>query len=224
LTSDKILEFIKQLDPENDKIVRMRAAIGLGNFGEEATKAIPALINTLKNDESSKVREHAAKALGEIAKKVPETSIPQKLVDSMLDDPSESVRLIAAEALGELGEKAIQALSIVMCSEADLGVLEKTIETLGKIVETIGSEHQELPQSMITEIITVVKKHTVESLHLAAIDAILKIGEPAIKPLLKIFREEASKDVKTVIEIIFEKLAQKLGYRNKAALIRTHDY
>jgi len=218
------VELIKQLEPENDKIVRMRAAIGLANCAEEAKNAIPALLNALKNDESSKVREQAAKALGEIAKKVPNTSIPQKLVDSMLDDPSESVRLIAAEALGELGEKAIPALSIVMRSEADLGVLEKTIETLGKIVETIGKDQQELLQSMLTEIIAVVKKHTVESLHLAAIDAILKMGEPAIKPLLKIFRQEESKDVKTVIEIIFEKLAQKLGYRNKAALIRTHDF
>ena len=65
---------MKNLEPKNDKIIRMRAAIALSDLGEEAKEAIPALLLTLKEDESSKVRENAAKALGQMGINVSEVA------------------------------------------------------------------------------------------------------------------------------------------------------
>lgn len=222
MTQEKIQELIKNLEPKNDKIIRMRAAIALSDLGEEAKEAIPALLLTLKEDESSKVRENAAKALGQMGKNV--SKVAKALVNSMHDDEAESVRLVAAESLGELGDVAVPALLTVLRNENNIGVLEKTIETLGKIGLWAKSEEPELINSLVSEILLVIGKNTIESLHIVAVETITKMGEAAIKPLLKVYKSEESIDVKTVIEVIFERLAQQLGYRNGAALIRIHDY
>lgn len=222
MTKEKIQELIKNLDPINNKITRMRAAITLGDLGKEANEATEALLFTLKEDESSKVRESAAKALGQIVSN--DSTVATSLVDSMLDDEAESVRLIAAESLGELGDIAVPALLSVLRKETNVGVIEKTLETLGKIGLWAKSEEPDLINSIISEIITVIGKYTIESLHIVAVETIVKMGETAITPLLKAYKTEESVDVKTVIDVIFERLAQQLGYRNRAALIRVNDY
>ena len=52
-------------DQDEDSSVRSNAAIALGNIGEGAKDAVPALIQALQ-DQNSEIRYHAAMALGEI--------------------------------------------------------------------------------------------------------------------------------------------------------------
>ncbi|MBN1330009.1 MAG: HEAT repeat domain-containing protein [Candidatus Heimdallarchaeota archaeon] len=219
---DKTSDLISKLSPENDKIVRMRAAMTLGESKISSPEVIKALLDVLNTDESSKVRENAARALGQVGKETPNVAVA--LVKSMLDDQAESVRQISAESLGELGEKAVPALLSVLRNETNVGVIEKTIETLGRIGIWAQTEEPELVNSLVTEILSVIKKNNIESLHIVAIDTILKMSKATIYPLLRIYKSEESKDVRTVIDVILEKLAIQLGYRNRAALIRIHDF
>ncbi|NHJ86740.1 MAG: HEAT repeat domain-containing protein [Asgard group archaeon] len=219
---EKTSDLILKLSPENDKIVRMRAALALGESQHNSPETIKALLDVLKNDESSKVRENAARALGQIGKEI--STVAVALVNSMLDDQADSVRQISAESLGQLGEKAVPALLSVLRKESNVGVIEKTIETLGGIGVWAQTEEPDLVNSLVIEILSVIKKNTIESLHIVAIDTILKMGKAAIKPLLQIYKTEESKDVHTVIDVILEKLAIQLGYRNRATLIRIHDF
>ncbi|NHJ84059.1 MAG: HEAT repeat domain-containing protein [Asgard group archaeon] len=219
---NNISDLIKNLESKNDKIIRMRAAIALGEMGKKAIEAVPALIVSLKEDESAKVRENAAKALGQIGKDAHE-AVPA-LVNSMMDDSSETVRQIAAESLGELGDRAVPALLSVLRTESDVGVIVKTIETLGKIGEWAKKNEPDLIEPIINDIVSAISRKDNEVIHNAAIESSLKMGEAVILPLLKIYKNGEKKNVITVIEIIFERLAQQLGLRSRAALIRNYDY
>jgi HEAT repeat protein len=75
---------------------RQRAASTLGAMGATAIKAMPALIDALRNDMNEGVRENAARALGAIGPPA-QDAIPA-LTES-LRDPSPRVREAAAHAL-----------------------------------------------------------------------------------------------------------------------------
>ena len=81
-------------DQDEDSSVRSNAAIALGNIGEDAKDAVPALIQALQ-DQNSEIRYHAAMALGEIGSGAADAV--SALIQALQD---QDVRVIAAYALG----------------------------------------------------------------------------------------------------------------------------
>jgi HEAT repeat protein len=83
--------------------VRREAALTLGFLGQNglnpdpATSGVNALVNTLQNDTSAKVRKAAAWALGEIGSPVGRTALQQAALDG-----DALVRSVANAALGRL--------------------------------------------------------------------------------------------------------------------------
>jgi len=221
MSNNNIEKLINNLLESGDKITRMRAAIALGNIGENANEAIPALIQALENDESSRIREEAAKALGKVGKG--NNKVAAALVDAMMDDSSENVRVYAAESMGEIGDVAVPALFDVLRKETNIEVKEKAIDAIGVIGSWAKKEAPDLVSSLILEIVQVISDNPLEKLHRVASDAMLKMGEVAVKPLVRAYRENANSDVLREIEITLEKFAEQLGYRNRQALIRAND-
>ena len=218
---DSLEQLIKILLENENKFDRMKAAISISKLGEEAKDGIPALIRALEKDESSRIREEAAKALGKVGKGNNKVAIA--LVDAMMDDASENVRVYAAESMGEIGEVAVPALLDVLRKESNIEVKEKAIDAIGIIGSWAKTEAPGLINSLIIEIIQSLSQNPVEKLHRIASEAILKMGEAAIKPLIKEYKINTNSDVSREIEITLEKLAEKMGYRNRQALIRSYD-
>ncbi len=206
---------------EGDKIERMRAAIALSKLEEETDEAIPALILALREDESSRIRVEAAKALGKVGKGI--NKVAAALVDAMMDDSAENVRVYAAESMGEIGDVAVPALFDVLRKESNIDVKEKVIDALGIIGAWAKNEAPDLINSLVLEIIQVIAENSLETLHRVASNAILKMGKAAVKPLIKSYKKQKNQHVLREIEITLEKLAEKLGYRNRQALIRAFE-
>ncbi|MFT3893462.1 MAG: HEAT repeat domain-containing protein [Anaerolineales bacterium] len=94
---------------------RIGAAYALGQMGEKATPAIPALTINLFHEGPYEVRLQAAKALGEIGPNA-QSSVPM-LIAVMFKD-FVHVRAEAAEALGKIGDTtAIPALALALDDE-----------------------------------------------------------------------------------------------------------
>ena len=68
-----IMDLIQALQDKSSN-VRLTAAEALGNIGQGAKDAVPALIQALQ-DESSNVRRHATEALGNINQAVSYTHL-----------------------------------------------------------------------------------------------------------------------------------------------------
>ena len=222
MTNENSLEKLtKILLEDENKFARMKAAISISKLGDDAKDGIPALIQALEEDESSRIREEAAKALGKVGKGNNKVAIA--LVDAMIEDLSENVRVYAAESMGEIGEVAVPALLDVLRKESNIEVKEKAIDAIGFIGSWAREEAPDLINSLIIEIIQSLSRNPVEKLHRVASEAILKMGEAAIKPLIKEYKTSTNSDVSREIEITLEKLAEKLGYRNRQALIRSYD-
>jgi vesicle coat complex subunit len=100
----QIREFIKKLQDAN-YTVRSNAANWLGRCGSDASVAVPALIEVLR-DKNGEVRYHAARALGHIRHPLAVEALSKRLFDR-----AEYVREAAAEALKRIGtpeaEKAL---------------------------------------------------------------------------------------------------------------------
>ena len=90
---------------DKDKTVRQKAANALGQMGESAQAAIPALAHVLRNDEDKTVRGVAAFALGQMGDAAVPALIP------LLNEPA--LRLKVAKTLRQIGTpealKAIEA-------------------------------------------------------------------------------------------------------------------
>jgi HEAT repeat protein len=216
-----IQKLIKELKEGENKLIRLRAAIALGDIEDEEWEITNSLRAAYLEEENAKVREEIVKSLGRKGKGSNE--IVSTLVDAMMDDKSESVREYAAESLGELGDIAIPAILSTIRNESNVQVIEKAITTLGEIGKRVQKEAPELIKSLITDIITVLEKYNLEVLHREATSAFCKMGEAAVLPLLEHYKKQENVDVKRQLEITFERLAEKLGYRNRLALIRAYD-
>jgi HEAT repeat protein len=100
--------FIEALDHANEEI-RLAAARAIGRWLEDAdavtrTQASDCLANLL-TDEHETVRQHAAFALGKVAKEFPKAVVQAGAVGDLTDlltDEHETVREWAAFALGEI--------------------------------------------------------------------------------------------------------------------------
>jgi len=96
---DAIPFLIQQLQSDQDKWVRMLAAMALGPIGEGAVNAVPALIQALQDQDIS-VRYYAAYALGSIGEGAV-NAVPT--LRQAFQDPHAIVRQGAAEALEKIG-------------------------------------------------------------------------------------------------------------------------
>lgn len=98
---------VGSLEEDADSEVRRAAAEGIGDLGERAKKAIPALLAALEGDEAE-VRAASARALGAIGA---DTRAVTDALLALLEASETPVRAAAAEALGRLGlESAVPAL------------------------------------------------------------------------------------------------------------------
>jgi len=104
--SNDMLVLIWNLLYHKSDDVRRSAATALGNIGPKAEKAVPALIQALK-DKHEFVRYYAAIALGKIGRGA-EKAVPA-LIEA-LKDKDKWVRFYAAVALRDLGPKAGKAV------------------------------------------------------------------------------------------------------------------
>lgn len=113
-----------------DPQLRYNAVVALGNIGNAAEIAIPALINALK-DEDIKTRISAIESLCKIAS--PNLTIPALI--NALQDKSEQVRASAAFAIGCFRGKATIAVEslILALQDDDEWVRTNTAEALGRI-------------------------------------------------------------------------------------------
>jgi HEAT repeat protein len=161
LTTDDIPRLAETLETE-DRYVRAFAAWRLGNFGEEAEPAVPALVRELKDPRNHVVvsaslarigpgataavpalieecsspdhgrRWRAAKALGRIGPGAAE-SVPT--LAALLEDPNEWVRMHAARALGRIGPEAVSAAGALQeaTGDADGGVRREAERALEEL-------------------------------------------------------------------------------------------
>ena len=96
---DAIPFLIQQLQNDQDKWVRMLAAMALGAVGEGTKDAVPDLIQALQDQDVS-VRYYAAYALGKIGEGAV-NAVPTLI--QAFQDPHATVRQGAAEALEKIG-------------------------------------------------------------------------------------------------------------------------
>jgi len=99
--------------PVNTEQMRFSTAMSLGNMGDVARPAIPALLRALREDKSEEVRGSSAWSLGRLGKE--ERTVISALTEA-LNDKAAFVRSQAAEALVLSGAAAQRAVaSLVKC-------------------------------------------------------------------------------------------------------------
>jgi HEAT repeat protein len=141
--------WLNELSAANET-ARRNAAFALGKLGSSAHDAVPALNKVLQKDESPKVREAAAFALGEIAKESIKAAGNPELVPALtaaLKDEHWIVRRSAAFALGCLEKDAAPAQEALegLLRDAFPEVRQNAAWALGKLgVEAIPKLRQAL--------------------------------------------------------------------------------
>ena len=98
---DRVAALTKALEGDSDVIVRATAAASLGEIGEAASSAAPALIRAL-DSEYPLIATNSALSLGIIGS----TEAAEKLMGLLIEHETASVRQSAARALGLVGGKA----------------------------------------------------------------------------------------------------------------------
>ena len=151
-------ELIEIITDKTLSSYRRRDAISeLGQLGDK--KAIPSLIETLKDDESY-VRREAAKVLGELG----DADAIEPLLEVLTEDESGDVRREAIIALGLIGdERAVEPLTIaledsyLLARSVASASLQQIEERLGKTVsEDDESDATPTPSTEITAEETIV--------------------------------------------------------------------
>jgi HEAT repeat protein len=104
---DDLVEILA--DQGQDTELRWNAARTLGKMRDAGAKAIPVIVEHLK-DSAPTVREHCAEALGDIGPAAIETVA--ELV-AVLDDPAVRVRRDAVRSLGQMGAPADKVLPAI---------------------------------------------------------------------------------------------------------------
>lgn len=126
LPSD-IAPLVKQLKSK-DPLERRQAAAGLGERGESAKSAAPALVAALK-DKDEFVRRMAVRSLGQIGAD-PDVAIPA--LKGLLKDDDKGVIEAVGETFAKLGKAAVPALAD-MLKNSDPLVKKTSALALGKI-------------------------------------------------------------------------------------------
>lgn len=185
----------------DDLAVRAYAATALGNIAEanprkpQPLKAVPALIAMTK----SALRDTcsaAVEALGKIAKANPKSPKLRKAIRPLiilLNDGDKTVQCKAAEALGNIKHDRaffalVKALNKAMKSK-DKAVGAAVVDALGNtknpkavhvLIKALGNEH----------------------LSANAVDALARIGEPAVRPLIKAVKSKDEQVRRNAVEAL----------------------
>ena len=117
-------------DDLGSRRTRSRAAGDLGEMGEDAKDAIPALIHALQNEPSGGVRKSMVFALVDIGKSA--KNITFALIQSLQNDPHEDVRSSAASSLSWMEEDAkdvVPALPQVLENDQDAEVIDSVVHS-----------------------------------------------------------------------------------------------
>ncbi|MHA2237879.1 MAG: HEAT repeat domain-containing protein [Candidatus Hodarchaeales archaeon] len=119
----------KYLAEDEDLDFRAMVAKQLGEMGEVAKDAGSTLIDSLKNSESTELRENAAHAIGSI--KVKEAVNP--LINSLKKEKDHYPRREMCWALGELKDSLALPILIEQIEDKDKETRSKAAEALGKL-------------------------------------------------------------------------------------------
>lgn len=149
---------------------RRVAARKLGQIGDEAKPAIPALVKALKTDDDSYVRRFAAEALGSFG---PAKGVVSALTAALEDKQSRVVQA-AATSLGKMGKEGVQPLvDIVGNKKLTAATRRRAIVALGKLGP--------LAKDGVPNLMETMKEN---DLRIDAVEALGNIG-PAAKDSLK---------------------------------------
>ncbi|UIE38109.1 HEAT repeat domain-containing protein [Leptodesmis sichuanensis] len=136
---------ILKLESPNVQVRRVAASL-LREFGPTATKAIPPLINRLKNDTDGEVRWLVASSLGRIGPAA-NNALPG-LIQALKNDKVQDVRVEAAQAIGMIAPtnpETLQALSESLKQDADIDVQKMAAAML---VEKVDLSSRQVRQTL----------------------------------------------------------------------------
>jgi HEAT repeat protein len=177
LPSD-IAPLVKQLKSK-DALERRQAAVALGEKGEAAQAAAPALMEALK-DKDLFVRRMAIKSLGQV-KGDPDKTIAA--LKPLLRDDDKAVVEAVAETMGQMGKTAIPALT-GMLKDKDPLVKKSAVTALGRM----GPEAKDAVPALIAAFKAETPRPRMQagSLRMVIVDTFAQMGpaaKDAIKPL-----------------------------------------
>jgi HEAT repeat protein len=186
-----------------DDQVRWLAVEALGKIGD--SRAVDPLIQALKDNGSGNVRGRAALALGEIN----DTRAVEPLILTLMND-DEQTRIDAAEALGMIGKPAVGPL-ILLLENNNSTIQWWAAVALGNLKDSraidplirglaLGDEHWLVRRAAANALGMIGDKRSIEPLinmmrktiHYpsGATEALAKIGEPAVDPLIQILKDD----------------------------------
>jgi HEAT repeat protein len=120
-------------NPQENLLARQYAAMALAKIGAEVKKVVPALIESLKDDDS-RIRRSVAGALGKIGPEA--TAALPELIEILKDQGENSlVRQYAATALARIGPRAdeVDSALVEALSDDDSKIHEAAIKALAEI-------------------------------------------------------------------------------------------
>ena len=195
---DRVSSLIKQLN-DRDWRVRCRAVEMLGKIGDR--RAVESLIMVLRLGQGEYIREVAAQVLGRIG----DRRAVEPLIKA-LKDRSRHIRRRAAQALGKIGDKSAVAPLIEALADGDSEVRKSAAEALSRITgEDFDTVYE---RSLLWRCSQVEEKGTPYPIHIheaqkenrvsflmkqlgnpevrsSAYRELIKIGEPAVEPLIR---------------------------------------
>jgi len=211
------------------------AANTLGNLGEHAAPAVPALIECLE-DRDPDVRKSAVGALGNLG----EHAAPAgPALINCLEDSSDFVRSSAADALGNLGEHAAPAVpALIKCAEHREGSVRRSAAAaLGKIGEKAAKA---VPARLrdFAKAVPARLQHREDFVRCSAADALSNLGEhaaPAVPALATCAEDDCQgrdvagregrgrREVRSLHADVLAKLGCVQGLRARVAAARNFD-
>ena len=235
MSNNRIKELINELNTEQDKeIINELISIGknaidqlidalqhekwyvrrkiseiLGELKDK--RVVSSLIEALKEEKNSYVRETCVESLGKIGEK---TTIP--FLISLLTDKDPQVRIEASLALGKM--KAVRAVKSLCnnLSAKNAGVRWAAVRAIGAIKNAKAAVIPLI--SLIDE-----EKEKESNIRDWAAWALGEIGDTrAIKPLVIALKKDKSPDVRQEAELALEEIAKKHHY-SKEELITTYN-
>jgi len=186
----------------SDWIDREAALSALRKMGLEA---VPALIAALK-DSDRKVRESAAKALGDIGPAAKE-AVPALI--AALKDGDRFVQSLAAKVLGEIGPAAKEAVLALIDAQKDSD--RKVRESAAEALEDIGPAAKEAVPALIAAL-----KDSDRKIRKFAAEALGKIGPAAKEAVPELIA--ALKDVDRKVREFAAKALGEIGPAAKEAV------
>ncbi len=168
--------------------VRVEAAREIGDLGEQAKAAVPALVEAL-GDPAAPMRKAAAAALGSIGAPA---AVPA--LTKALRDPDAKVRWQAAEALGQIGPKASAAVPelVTVLQGKDVPMRSVAADALGAIGWEARAAIPTLKEAL---------KDPEQGVRLTAATALLRVDVREAKATVPLFFAELKKTSDTRIRL-----------------------